>query len=68
MAEPPFKNPPSKEPSNLEELFEQYEREARPYSNSSDVIAALKELYASGDYFKDLVLKENPLVKLINPK
>ena len=35
------------------------------YANTSNQIAALKELYTGDDYMKDLVYKKNPLLALI---
>lgn len=35
------------------------------YSNPSNQVAALKELYTGDDYMKDLVYKKNPLLALI---
>ena len=35
------------------------------YSNTSNQVAALKELYVGDDFMKDLVYKKNPLLALI---
>jgi hypothetical protein len=35
------------------------------YANVTNQIAALKELYAGGDYMKDLVYKKNPFLALV---
>lgn len=35
------------------------------YSNASNQVAMLKELYPGGDYSKDLVYKKNPLLALV---
>lgn len=36
-----------------------------PYANTSNQIAALKELYTGDDYMKDLVYESNPLLALL---
>jgi hypothetical protein len=35
------------------------------YSNVSNQVAALKELYSGDDYMKDLVYKKNPFLALV---
>ena len=35
------------------------------YSNVSNQVAALKELYTGDDYMKDLVYKKNPFLALV---
>ena len=35
------------------------------FANTSNQIAALKELYTGDDYMKDLVYKKNPLLALL---
>jgi hypothetical protein len=35
------------------------------YANSSNQVAALKELYTGDDYMKDLVYKKNPFLALV---
>jgi hypothetical protein len=54
-----------KNPKNLRELFDEYEKEARLERHRNSLLGILKELYGGSDIFKDLVYKSNPFLEMI---